>query len=97
MLSDPARAALRLMFRPRLSDVPAILAEHAASESLVTAGLPDAEVFPTATDAVAALAAWSTRHLVPLIGWGAGTSLEGLALALTGGGCCRFSQHGDGA
>lgn len=31
------------------------------------------------------MARWSNRHLVPLIGWGAGTSLEGHALTLHGG------------
>jgi D-lactate dehydrogenase (cytochrome) len=85
MLTDPARSALHALFGDRLSVTSAVLAEHAQSESLVTAGLPDAVVFPCSTDEVAALARWSTAHLVPLIGWGAGTSLEGHALALTGG------------
>jgi D-lactate dehydrogenase (cytochrome) len=62
-----------------------VLAEHGQSESLVTAGLPDTVVYPATTAEVQALTLWSTRHLVPLIGWGAGTSLEGHALALAGG------------
>jgi D-lactate dehydrogenase (cytochrome) len=62
-----------------------VLTEHAASESLASAGLPDAVVFPRSTDEVADLACWSTAHSVPLIGWGAGTSLEGHALAVSGG------------
>lgn len=85
MLTDPALAALRSIFGERLSVSTAVLAEHAQSESLVTAGLPDAVVFPRSTPEVAALARWSTAHRVPLIGWGAGTSLEGHALALAGG------------
>ncbi len=85
MLSNPALTALGALFGDRLSTAPAVLAEHGQSESLVTAGLPDAVVFPRSTDEVAALARWSTAHRVPLIGWGAGTSLEGHALALTGG------------
>ena len=85
MLTDPALSDLHALFGPRLSTAPAVLAEHGQSESLITAGLPDAVVFPCDTDEVAALARWSTRHLVPLIGWGAGTSLEGHALALSGG------------
>lgn len=85
MFSDPALAALRGIFADRASVAGAVLAEHAQSESLVTAGLPDAVVFPRSTAEVAALAAWSSAHRVPLIGWGAGTSLEGHALALAGG------------
>jgi D-lactate dehydrogenase (cytochrome) len=85
MLTDPALSELRAFFGDRLSTTAAILAEHAQSESLVTAGPPDAVVFPRSTEDVAALARWSAAHLVPLIGWGAGTSLEGHALAVTGG------------
>jgi D-lactate dehydrogenase (cytochrome) len=85
MLTDTALAELRGLFGPRLSTAAAVLAEHGQSESLVTAGLPDAVVFPDTTAEVSALAMWSTRHRVPLIGWGAGTSLEGHALALYGG------------
>ncbi|TAG15950.1 MAG: FAD-binding protein, partial [Rhodobacterales bacterium] len=92
MLSDPALADLRALFGAGMSLVPAVLAEHGASESLVTAGLPDAVVFPRTTAEVAALAAWSSRHLVPLIGWGAGTSLEGHALALRGGVVVDFRE-----
>jgi D-lactate dehydrogenase (cytochrome) len=92
MLSDAALSDLRALFGGRMSVVPAVLAEHAQSESLVTAGLPDAVVMPRTTVEVAALAAWSTRHLIPLIGWGAGTSLEGHALALTGGVMVNFRE-----
>ncbi len=92
MLSDPALSALGALFGDRLSVTPAVLAEHAQSESLVTAGQPDAVVFPRTTAEVAALAVWSTAHRVPLIGWGAGTSLEGHALALSGGVAVNFRE-----
>lgn len=85
MLTDPALSALHSLFGARLSCADAVLAEHAASESLVTAGLPDAVVFPRETAEVAAVARWATAHRVPLIGWGAGTSLEGHALTVSGG------------
>ncbi len=84
MMKD-ALQDLRETFGNRMTVAAASLAEHAASESLVTAGLPDAVVFPRSTAEVAAVARWSTLHRVPLIGWGAGTSLEGHALALWGG------------
>jgi D-lactate dehydrogenase (cytochrome) len=85
MLTDAALTELRKLFRDQVSVSPPILAAHAQSESLVAAGQPDAVVFPHSTEEVSALAAWATRHLVPLIGWGAGTSLEGHALCLSGG------------
>jgi D-lactate dehydrogenase (cytochrome) len=85
MLHDDALADLRALFGVRLSTAAAVLAEHGQSESLVTAGLPDAVVFARTTAEVADLARLATRHRVPLIGWGAGTSLEGHALALHGG------------
>lgn len=92
MITEPALAELRATFADRLSVSAAILAEHAQSESLVTGGLPDAVVFPRSTEEVAALARWSTLHRVPLIGWGAGTSLEGHALSLTGGVAVDFRE-----
>ena len=92
MFSEAALAALRGIFGDRVSISGAVLAEHAQSESLVTAGLPDAVVFPRATTEVAALAKWSTEYRVSLIGWGAGTSLEGHALALTGGVAVDFRE-----
>lgn len=85
MLSDSALFALRTIFGDRVSVAAAVLSEHAQSESLVSGGLPDAVVFPRLTAEVAALARWSSNHRVPLIGWGAGTSLEGHALAIGGG------------
>jgi D-lactate dehydrogenase (cytochrome) len=85
MLDTAPLSALRAIFGDRLSVAAPVLAEHAQSESLVSAGLPDAVVFPRSTAEVAALARWSTTHRVPLIGWGAGTSLEGHALAVAGG------------
>ncbi len=90
MLTAPAHADLRALFPDRLSIAGAVRAEHGQSESLVTAGLPDAVVYPRRTEEVAALARWSMSHRVPLIGWGAGSSLEGHALALSGGVCVDF-------
>ncbi len=91
-MDDTSLSRLRTIFGDRLSVAPAVLAEHGQSESLVLGGQPDAVVFPRTTDEVAALAAWSAEHLVPLIGWGAGTSLEGHALAVAGGVVVDFRE-----
>lgn len=85
MITPAARSDLQTLFGNRLSVSAAELAEHGQSESLMTAGLPDAVVFPNSTAEVVALTQIATRHRLPLIGWGAGTSLEGHALALQGG------------
>ena len=55
MLTDAVLADLRALFGDRVSVAGPVLAEHSQSESLVTAGLPDAVVFPSSTDEVAAL------------------------------------------
>jgi len=92
MLTPDALSGLKALFGDRASVAAPILAEHAQGESLVSAGLPDAVVFPRSTDEIAALACWSTVHQVPLIGWGAGTSLEGHALALGRGVAVDFRE-----
>jgi D-lactate dehydrogenase (cytochrome) len=92
MLEAKALSALQALLGSRATAAVPVLAEHAQSESLTSAGLPDAVVFPRTTDEVAALARWSTAHRVPLIGWGAGTSLEGHSLALAGGVIVDFRE-----
>lgn len=85
MTLTAALAELRALLGDRLSTAPAILAQHGQSESLVSAPPPDAVAFPRSTDEVAALVRICAAHGVPMIGWGAGTSLEGHALARQGG------------
>ena len=85
MTLTAALAELRALLGDRLSTAPAILAQHGQSESLVSAPPPDAVAFPRSTDEVAALVRICAAHGVPMIGWGAGTSLEGHALARRGG------------
>lgn len=92
MLPPDALSALGSRFGDRVSHAAPVLAEHAQSESLASAGLPDAVVFPRTTEEVADLARWSTAYRVPLIGWGAGTSLEGHALATAGGVIVDFRE-----
>lgn len=70
---------------PRLTTAPAVLSEHGNSESHIRARLPDAVAFPNDSQEVMRIAATCARHATPIIGWGAGTSLEGHALAVNGG------------
>ncbi len=88
----PALAELRALLGDRLSTATAVLAQHGQSESLVSAAPPDAVAFPRSTAEVAALVKICAAHGVPMIGWGAGTSLEGHALARHGGVTVDFRE-----
>ncbi|MFT7058163.1 MAG: D-lactate dehydrogenase (cytochrome) [Pseudorhodobacter sp.] len=76
----------------RLSCNRAVLEQHGKSETHVNAGLPDAVAYPHNTEEVARIARICAKNGVPMIGWGAGTSLEGHALAIRGGVTVDFSQ-----
>lgn len=85
MTTEAALDELSALLGARLSRVQAVREHHAASETHVAAGLPDAVAFPETTAEVAAIARICAAHGVPMVGWGAGTSLEGHALPLRGG------------
>ena len=80
-----ALSDLRGFLGPRLSTSAGELALHAQSESHILTRAPDAVAYPQTTDEVAHIAAVCARHAVPMVPWGAGTSLEGHALAIMGG------------
>lgn len=92
MQLDPALDALAHIFGDRFSRAPGVRAQHGQSESHITGGLPDAVVYPRTTEEVAQIARICARNGVPMIGWGAGTSLEGHALAVKGGVTVDFTQ-----
>ncbi len=78
-------AGLDTLLGDRLSRTDAERRAHAASESHIRAGLPDAVAFPRSTDEVTAILRACSAAGVPVTGWGAGSSLEGHALATRGG------------
>lgn len=65
---------------------------HGASESYFPLTPPDAVAFPENTGEVSALVQVCAAHGVPVIGYGAGTSLEGQAQAFSGGLCVDFQR-----
>jgi D-lactate dehydrogenase (cytochrome) len=83
---------LSTLFGDRLSAVPAIRDRHGKGESLHDGGQPDAVVFARSTAEVSAAAAACTKHRVPMVAYGSGTSLEGHVAALDGGLCIDLSQ-----
>ena len=84
--------ALRARFGDRLSTAEAVRAHHGRDESAYDPMLPDAVVFAQTTEDVAAVAKLCHAHEIPLIPYGAGSSLEGHLLAVAGGVSLDLSQ-----
>ncbi len=89
---DACLDALRARFGERLSVAAAVREHHGRDESPYPAMLPDAVVFARTTEEVAEVARQCNAHGVPLIAYGAGSSLEGHLLAVQGGISIDLSQ-----
>ena len=76
----------------RVSTAPAQLELHGHGESYHPAAPPDVVVWPRSTDEVVAIVNACREHGVPLVPFGAGTSLEGQVNALEGGVSVDLSQ-----
>ncbi|MBK4217049.1 FAD-binding protein [Paracoccus caeni] len=84
-LPENLRNRLCDLLGDRLSEGAADRDHHAQSESFHRAPPPDAVAWPETTQEVSAILAACDEVGVPVIAWGAGTSLEGHALAVRGG------------
>ncbi|MBV9656312.1 MAG: FAD-binding protein [Acetobacteraceae bacterium] len=82
---ETAIAAAREFLGDRLSTNSSIRAHHSHGEDTQTPRLPDAVAFPTTTEEVARLLALAFAHRVPVVPFGAGTSLEGHVTPVRGG------------
>nr|WP_299907841.1 FAD-linked oxidase C-terminal domain-containing protein [Sphingomonas bacterium] len=78
-------AELRALFGDRLHLGEAVRLQHGGSESHFAVMLPDAVVFVHSTEEVAALVKSCVAAAVPIIPFGAGTSVEGNTLPVRGG------------
>lgn len=87
-----AVAALRARFGERLSTAPGVRAQHGKDPSYHPAAAPDAVVFARSTEEVQAAVGICAAHRVPVIPFGAGTSLEGHIAALHGGVCIDLAD-----
>ncbi len=85
MIPEAALSDLKSMLGERLGTGKSDLSLHGRSETWHPEMPPDAVAYPLDTGEVAGIVAICARHAVPIIGWGAGTALEGHASAPRGG------------
>jgi D-lactate dehydrogenase (cytochrome) len=84
----PVEQAIRELKAPlgtRATDAQAVREHHSHGESYHTPAPPDAVCFPVSTAEVAAIATIAARHRLPIVPFGAGSSLEGHVNAIHGG------------
>ena len=82
---EAATVELRALLGSRVSDGMAVREHHSHGESYHPAAAPDLVCFPASTEEVSAVLGISQRFQLPVVPFGAGTSLEGHVHALRGG------------
>src|SRR6516165_2607372 len=87
-----ALATLAQMFGARVSVAEAVRVQHAHTTTWHGNQPPDAVVFPHSTEEVQAIVRICAAHGLPIIPFGAGTSLEGQLNAPFGGICLNFRE-----
>jgi D-lactate dehydrogenase (cytochrome) len=83
---------LRDRFKERCSTGQSIRDQHGRDDSPYDTTPPDCVIFPTTTAEVAEVVRMCGRHRVPVIAYGAGTSIEGHVMAVEGGVTIDLSQ-----
>lgn len=95
MSIDAAIRALTPLLGDRLSLSKSDLMAHGQSESHFDPIAPDAVVYPASAAEVSEIVKICAAHRCPIIGFGAGTSLEGHTLAVQGGLSMDFRNMAD--
>lgn len=88
---NPLRATLAEVFAERVS-VSHSVREHHSEDEAYHSALPDLVLFPESTAEVSKAVEICAHFDCPIVAWGAGTSLEGNALAALGGACLDLSR-----
>jgi D-lactate dehydrogenase (cytochrome) len=82
---DAAIVDLKRRLGDRASDAAAVREHHSRGESYHPPAAPDVVCFPKTTDEVVEIVRISQQYQVPVVAFGAGTSLEGHVHAIRGG------------
>jgi len=82
---EAARVELQEFLGERVSAAEPVREQHSHGESTHAPGMPDLVCFPRTTDEVSRIVKVSARYQLPVIPFGAGTSLEGHVHAMRGG------------
>nr|WP_188581456.1 FAD-linked oxidase C-terminal domain-containing protein [Azorhizobium oxalatiphilum] len=85
-------ARLAAIVGDRATSAPGVRSDHGRSEAYHAASPPDVVVFPETTAEVQAIVALCRELNLPIVPFGAGTSLEGNAAALHGGVCLDMGR-----
>lgn len=89
---EAALGDLRALLGERVTAAEAIREHHSHGESTHPPALPDLVCFPQSTEEVSRIAEISARYRLPVVPFGAGTSLEGHVHAVRGGLCLDMRQ-----
>ncbi len=84
-VSEAVLAEIRAFLGERLATGAALRRQHAHGQDSHPPALPDAVAFVRSTEEVSRLLALCHAHRVPVVPWGAGTSLEGHVTPIAGG------------
>ncbi|MEW6640338.1 MAG: FAD-linked oxidase C-terminal domain-containing protein [Pseudomonadota bacterium] len=84
--------SLTQMVGPRATTARGVLEQHGRSEAYHASRPPDVVVFPETTQEVAEIVRLCAAVGMPIVPFGAGTSLEGNAAAIAGGLCFDFTR-----
>ncbi len=76
----------------RFSAGESVLDLHARDQSSHPPHRPEAVIWPTSPTEVAEILKYANTHLIPITGWGSGSSLEGNPIPLKGGLVLDFSR-----
>ena len=82
---DAAITELKALLGARVNDSAAVREHHSHGESYHVPAPPDVVCFPHTTEEVAGILKLSAKYQVPIVPFGAGTSLEGHVHAIKGG------------
>jgi D-lactate dehydrogenase (cytochrome) len=92
VIPDAGLLALQSLLGERLTEAQAICNEHGRGEAFHADMPPQAVAFPASTEEVQAIVKICASHRIPVIAFGAGTSLEGNVAAVHGGVCIDLSH-----